>query len=412
MSSKWFKRLVLSGALLCALPALADTVTVNSQGVGHTRELARAEALKDAIMQVSGVSVDSETLQHLVSDQIAVGDKEQSMLRSQQEQHLQEKIRGVVSGFRVVDESKNPDGTINMTLEVDIEKYDVPGVDSNRRSISVQGFEVVKTGVCLGKKLSQDEMINAVTDAVQRALVTTRKFAILDRHGNAYDLEKQFIKDEDVKLSEQAKLGLNRGSDYIVSGKIRHMSIGETKRKLQLSDRVQVDRHARADIGFDLMMFATREIQLSSNVSVKLNENISGLSCNEIIARLSQKAASEIAKKATLSIFPPTVINTAGRMIYFNYGGDDINVGQTYNLYSKGDPIYDPYTKEPLGNVEELIGQVKVVEVKPKYSVATWVDPEQRAPVKEGDILRPYQAPKQKKSAPKKSMKSKISNEW
>ena len=327
---------------------------------------------------------------------------------------MQEKIRGVVSGFRVINESKNPDGTIHMTLEVDIEKYDVPGVNSNRRSISVQGFEVVKAGTCFGKKIQKDEIINAVTDAVQRALVTTRKFAILDRHGNAYDLEKQFIEGEDIKPSEQAKLGLNRGSDYIVSGKIRHLSIGETKRKLQLSDRVLVDRHARADIGFDLMMFATREIQLSSNVSVKLNENISGLSCNEIIARLSQKAATEIAKKATLSIFPPTVINTAGRMIYFNYGGDEINVNDVYNLYSKGIPIYDPYTKEPLGHTEELIGQVKVVEVKPKYSVATWIDPDLHTPIKEGDILRPYVQPKStKKVIPKnRSLKSKTSDEW
>ena len=409
MKLNWLKMLTLTSGILCAFPALATTYTVNSYGNGYSREMARTEALKDAIMQVTGVTVDAENLQHLLASESSVNGKENVDIQAKQSQVFKEQIRGVVTGFRIINESKQSDGTFVMNLEVDIEKYDIPGVDSNRRSITVQGFEVLKSGACFGKNISQNTMIQAVTDAVQRALVSTRKFAILDRHGKAYDLEKGFIQGEDVKRSEQAKLGLNRGSDYIVSGKIRHISIGETKHKLQLSNRTQIDRYARADIGFDLMMFATREIQLSSNVSVSLKQNISGLSCEEIVARLAQKAAAEIAHKATLTIFPPSVINTAGRMIYFNYGGDDITVGQIYNLYSKGDPIYDPYTKEPLGNVEELIGQVKVVEVKPKYSVATWVDLEQIAPVKEGDILRPYQAPKQKASAPKKS---KISNEW
>ena len=411
MSSKLLS-CIASGLLLLALPGFAETVTVSSQGTGHTREVARVEALKDAIMQVSGVSVDAETIQHLVSDQITVNDEEQSKLRSQQEQHLNEKIRGVVSGFRVLDESKDSNGLVRMTLEVDIEKYDMPGVDSNRRSISVQGFEAMKPGTCFNQKVPQGELVKIMTDAVQRALVTTRKFAILDRHGSAYNLEKEFIQNGDVKLTEQAKLSLNKGSDYIVSGKIRTVSISETRRKLQLSDRIQVERHARADVGFDLMLFATREIQLSSNVTVSLGENIAGLTCTEIVARLAEKAASEIARKAVLSIYPPTVINAAGRMIYFNYGGDEVHVGEIYNLYSKGEPIYDPYTKEPLGNVEDLVGRVQVVEVKPKYSVATWVDPGQRAPVKEGDILRPYKSPKPNPTPAKKSLKKKVSEEW
>ena len=415
MSSNWFKKVALTAALLCAFPALAATITVNSQGSAHTRELARAEALREAIMQVTGVSINTETVQHLVSDQIATNDKEETTIRARQEQYFRDKIKGVVTGFRVLQESKTPEGLIHLRLEVDIEKYDIPGVDSNRRSISVQAFEANGQGACFGRPISRDEQVRAITEAIQTALVTTRKFAILDRHGSGYEAEKKYIQGDNVRLAEKAKLGLNRGADYVVSGNVRHLSIGETKHKLQMTNRTQIDRHARADINFNVMMFATREIQLSGNVAVKLTEDISELSCNEIVARLAQKAASEVARRATLSIFPPTVINTAGRMIYFNYGGDEIRAGEVYNLFSKGDMVYDPYTKEPLGNVEELIGQVKVVEVKPKYSVATWVDPEMRTPVKEGDILRPYVESKPAKaSAPaeKKSLKSKAKDEW
>ena len=412
-SKKWLVGLALTGAIFCATSALAATVTVNSKGTAQTREMARANALKEAIMQVTGVSVDAEHLQHIASKRVSNDTSTKTKTASYSEQLLREKINGVVTGFRIIDESTTPNGMISMSLEVDIEKYDIPGVESNRRSISVQAFEAKGQGTCFGRPITRDEQVKAITEAIQTALVTTRKFAILDRHGNGYDAEKKFIQGDDVRLAEKAKLGLNRGADFVVSGNIRHMSIGETRHKLQMTNRTQIDRHARADVNFNVMMFATREIQLSGNVAVKLTEDISELSCNEIVARLSQKAASEVARRATLSIFPPTVINTAGRMIYFNYGGDEIRAGEVYNLFSKGEPIYDPYTKEPLGNVEELMGQVKVVEVKPKYSVATWVDSEMRAPVKEGDILRPYVAPKPTTATtPKQSLTSKAKAEW
>lgn len=412
MSSKLLSSLVLTSAFFCSLPSIAETITVSSQGTALTRQMARAEAIKDAIMQVSGVTLDAETLQYLASDQYSDGQKEETAIRTQQQQQLKEKIRGTVSSFRILDESKNSDGTITLRLEVAIEKYTPPGIESKRRSISVQGFDA-GNGICFGKKISEEDQIRAITEAVQTAFVTSRKFAILDRHSDAYKLEKDFINSGDTKASEQAKLGLNKGADYVVTGNVRYLKIDETKRKLQLSNGTQINREARADFGFNLMMFATREIQLSSNVSVKLTENINGLSCAEIVSRLTQKAASEIARKATQSIYPPKVINTAGRMIYFNYGGDEVKVGEIFNLYSEGEAIYDPYTKEPLGNVETLIARVRVVDVKPKYSVATWADSEERAPVKVGDILRPYQEPQQKASnPPKKSAKSRLKDEW
>lgn len=403
---------VLVGALFSMIVS-AETVTVNSQGTSSSFELARAEALKDAIMQVSGVHLDSDTVIHSILDQVSLNEKQDTFMNTSQAQSLREKIKGTVTGFRVLDQAKNPDGTVTVWLQVDMEKYKVPGPENKRRSISVQAFEANTVGKCFGKPITQSDQVKAITEAVQTSFVTSRKFAILDRHSDAYALEKQFINSEDVKITEQAKLGQNKGSDYIVSGTVRYVGADESRHKMQLSNSIRVSRQARAEFGFNLMAFATREIQLSSNVTVRLDENLNGLSCEEILNRLSQKAASEITRKATQSIYPPQIINYSGRMFYFNYGGDEVKLGEVYGLYSVGEAIYDPYTKEPLGNLEELVGLVKVVDVKPKYSIATWVDPQMNGPVKKGDILRPYVEPKQSSQPTvKKKLSKKLDDEW
>lgn len=399
--------LALAGTL-CALPAWASTITVESVGNGATREAARAEALKEAIMQVSGVTLDSETLQKISSVQQMTDADQRTGITATQDQTVRERIKGSVTGFRVLDEGRNPDGTVSMRLSVSIEKYDIPGVENRRRSIAVDGFSADKPGRCFGRPISESDMVRSVTGALQTAFVSSRKFAVLDRHSSAYGDEKAFIENGGTRIEEKAKLGLTRGADYIVTGTVKNVSVGETKRELKLSGGVQIDRWAKADFTMNVMMFATREVQLASNVSVKLDGNLSGMNCAEILNRLSEKAASEMARKASISIYPPKVIALNGGKVSFNYGGDEIRIGETYNVYSEGEPIIDPYTKEPLGREETLIGQVKVAEVKQKYSVASWVGKPAQT-IKIGDILRPAAPAKPK---PKPAKKKTEDDEW
>lgn len=390
--------------------SVAKPVVVEANGSGLTYKDAQTSALIDALHQVTGVHVDHETMNntfvHSSSDEKGV------QVETATQAVLKEKAKGAINSFRVVNrEQDKASGEYIVRLVVEVEKYDVPTTSNNRKSISVQAFDA-PVGVCFGKPLDPERLVTSLTDSAQTALSATRKFSVLDRHSDAYEQEKRFINSEDTKLSEQAKLGLLKGSDYILTGKIQNINIVGNHRKLKLSNKTVSSTSARADFIFNVMLFANREIQFSSRVHVDLKEGVNGLTCDEISDKLAHAAAVEVARQSTLAIFPPTVINVDGDDIHFNYGGNDIHLGDVYKVYTVGKEIIDPYTKESLGRTEKLIGKAKVTDVKAKVSVATMEKEGLGEKIQPGDILRPIAQEEKPKPAPKKKAGIVHKDEW
>jgi hypothetical protein len=63
-------------------------------------------------------------------------------------------------------------------------------------------------------------------------------------------------------------------------------------------------------------------------------------------------------------------------------------VGERYQLFAIGAPLIDPATTEKLGEAEELLGDVEIVRVNPRFSVAR-AKATLGGDAKAGDILRP-----------------------
>ena len=410
MIKKLFRSVLLVGMLTSiGLTCSAKEITVQAQGRGQTYEEARTEALRDAIMQVSGVAIDSDTVQKIASfsrnDQNGNVNIDETLFN----QKLREQLKGYIKSFRIVNQSKQQN-EILLNLSVTVERYEMPGINDTRRSISVQAFEA-SPGICFGKNVSAETLTEGITEALQTAFVNTRKFSVLDRHSDAYQQEKEFLQtNPDVQISEQARLGLNKGSDYVLTGDVRNVRITQTNRKSQLANRTISTRSAHADVVFNLMLFATRQIKFSEAVTVDFSNNLGGKDCQQIMDEMFRQAAKEVAAKATLAIYPPIVVSYDGEDIIFNYGGSDIKVGTKYNLYRTGKVIYDPYTKESLGRQEKLLGTVTVVDVMPKASIARFDNPKANLEARQGDILRPVQKAPASKTAKKK--KSDLEDEW
>lgn len=410
MIKKLFRSVLLVGMLTSiGLTCSAKEITVQAQGRGQTYEEARTEALRDAIMQVSGVAIDSDTVQKIASfsrnDQNGNVNIDETLFN----QKLREQLKGYIKSFRIVNQSKQQN-EILLNLSVTVERYEMPGINDTRRSISVQAFEA-SPGICFGKNVSAEILTEGITEALQTAFVNTRKFSVLDRHSDAYQQEKEFLQtNPDVQISEQARLGLNKGSDYVLTGDVRNVRITQTNRKSQLANRTISTRSAHADVVFNLMLFATRQIKFSEAVTVDFSNNLGGKDCQQIMDEMFRQAAKEVAAKATLAIYPPIVVSYDGEDIIFNYGGSDIKVGTKYNLYRTGKVIYDPYTKESLGRQEKLLGTVTVVDVMPKASIARFDNPKANLEARQGDILRPVQQAPASKTTKKK--KSDFEDEW
>ena len=100
----------------------------------------------------------------------------------------------------------------------------------------------------------------------------------------------------------------------------------------------------------------------------------------------SPLAATKIAGKISLSIFPIKVINVKDDTVYLNYGSSVLTKcswGNPESCYLKivelGEGFVDPDTGEVLGAEEEYIGAVEVIEPKGKFTIAK---------ILEGDISR------------------------
>ena len=322
-------------------------------------------------------------------------------------------INGYISGYQVVSSIKDDDGTYQVDMVVEIEKYEVPGQDNNRRGIAVLGFKAEKSS-CMGANLAADRQIEGITDALVNAFTATRKFSVLDRDNeDVYALEKSLVLSEDAKRSEIAKLGQVKGTDYIVTGTIKSLNISANKRKIALSGDTFTTYSASAVIDFRLLAFATRQVKFASSVRVSLgNSEISGKKCQDILSLLMQKAAAQIVDRCIENIYPPLIVNINGNNIYLNIGGENIKKGSLYAVYSVGEKIIDPYTGESLGAEETQIATLRISEVKPKYSVGI-LESGDIAKIKKGQICRYLNPTPKTTTKNKKPIKKKISeDEW
>ena len=408
---------IICGICFWGIQAEAKIVSVEVTGYGANHKLAVIEGLKEAIAQVSGISVnavDTMSLSSIVAEQTN-DDKTSSKQHFSKETQsgILTQVNGYVSGYQVVSSIKDDDGTYQVEMIVEIEKYEVPGQDNNRRGIAVLGFKAEKA-FCMGTSLTADKQIESVTDALVNALTATRKFSVLDRDNeDVYNLEKSLVLSEDAKRSEIAKLGNVKGTDYIVTGTVKSLSINSNKQKIALTGDTFTTYSASVSIDFKLLAFATRQVKFASSVRVSLgNSEISGKKCQDILLLLMQKAASQIVDKCIENIYPPLIVNVKGNNVYLNIGGENIKKGSLYAVYSVGEKIIDPYTGESLGAEETQIATLRISEVKPKYSVGT-LESGEITDIKKGQICRSFTPAPKASAKSKKTIKKKISeDEW
>lgn len=415
-----FNKLCAALVLAAAFCTEAKVVTVETSGFGASPDEARINALRDAIMQVTGTELNVEAVSVLQSalhseTENGVGTQTVAVDKASQ-QSIIENTKGYVEGFRVLSRNKNPDGTYEVMLSVDIDKYDVKGVTDERRSIAVQGIGVEGACRCFGKSLPAARVASGLEEALRTDLVGTRKFAVLKRGDAGVVLEREALRDENVHARERNRLGLGRGADYVISGTIKNFSVEESKRTVKLTGDVLTSRSAMLTAQLDLSFVATDQVKFSKTVTVRLSDKeIGGRNCEEVLALASSRAARVMVHDATRDIYPPMIVSVTGGRFMVNYGNEDLKKGDTFVVNAMGEKIIDPYTKESLGREEVPVAKGRIVDTKPKYSVLELIEGDP-ALVKTGSVLRP--APEEKKPEPKAapskkaSLKAKMDEIW
>lgn len=227
------------------------------------------------------------------------------------------------------------------------------------------------------------------------ALVNCRKFDVLERE-RLSDVAKEldFGESEYADVAKCVQLGQLLNADYVVIPTIRNMYIMYEERDVPYVGGTS--REYRAQIGTQVRVVdvATSRIA-SSNIGesdFKEREPRRDIDKVKFAVNLLSNIYTDSAKKETEAIidavYPIKVLALNGGDITINRGKGSLEVGEKLALFRGGELLVDPDTNEVLGSQEIGIGQIEVVDVKPKFSVARIIALEEGQAVQKRDIAR------------------------
>jgi hypothetical protein len=191
-----------------------------------------------------------------------------------------------------------------------------------------------------------------------------REMELLDKQ----DRNKCLFYFSSISVDDMGKIGNEISADFIIVGSIEDFKTEKTTTKILTDDSTKIVREsAIININYRVVDVTTK--QISNSDSIKIKMSIKG-GVNEAISEISSRAAKDLGEEVLFSIYPVLVEKVDGPDLYFGQGGKQFKNGDVYEIFEKGEKIYDSYTKQPLGNVESPRGKVKVVSVTNNFTKA------------------------------------------
>lgn len=365
-----------------------EQVTTTATGSGMSPGAALNDALKLAIMQVNGATVQANSSNASMFEQVTAtldvdstaGSGSASMKATMQGQAFAEQIisqsKGVVSSFKVVDVTSpfSKGGLYKVEIEARIAKFKAPA-DSGKIKIVVAPLRSEQASFNIGARaVPAQEVLAPIRQQIIDALSQTGRFTVLDRQfeGELQD-ELNMITSGNSPSSDLAKLGQALSADLVWVGVVNEFAYQRHARKLQTSDRELVSYAGAWSVSQRMINLATRQILQSTTLRGEppaIAATTLGSNFNESQTLKNMQAA--IVKQATEAIllrtFPISIVERDGENVVLSQGGNAVVENGRYRVYLQGKEIKDPQTGQSLGNMEKLCCDVRIERVTPKLS--------------------------------------------
>ncbi len=350
--------------------AQLETVSVNAKGYGDGPESALNSALTQAIGQVNGRSIDSDTL--LTTTEKSTTKNEDSDYLSSRDfkESIKSKTKGVVESYSIISNAKDEaTGMWVAEISAQISRFKT-SKSANRKRIAVIDL-IGRQGCCSTSEgqLNPEVVAYEVSSAISNFLVQSRKFTVLDRsfQGFAEEERNTLKSSENMPVKELAKLGQELFADMILVGNLNSIRLQKAQRKMKTSDRVI--EYLAGNIATNIRIIDTATGQIKFSSSMRINPKDLDLSLSSDIFTISKKVGARVGFTVLNAIYPIQVTGVTEKiMVDLNTGGDVVSVGQVFDLMQLGEKIKDSYTKESLGKRETKIGTVEITQVSPKQS--------------------------------------------
>ena len=275
---------------------------------------------------------------------------------------LVDETKGGVKTYQILEKKKNEQGWIEVKIKAEVASFELPP-EASRVRIAVFPFKVFNAQ---GDKEKLQRLIN---QEVNNYFVQTRKFAILDRsYLEEVAKEKSKILDGSAPAIEMAKIGNEISADFIIVGSVEDFKTEKTVTKVLTDESTKITREsATLNLNYRVLDVTTKQISNSDTIKLKISSKGGP---NEAMSEIALRVAKNMGEEVLFSIYPVLVEKIDGQDLYLGQGGKQFKTGDIYEVFEKGDKIYDSYTKEAIGNIESPSGKVQITSVSSNMSKA------------------------------------------
>jgi len=353
-----------------------DVVTVNAKGNGASAAEAVDEAIRFALKQANGQTVDLSSEQFKVTLSLARGKDAEALRANAFAEHIVQSAGGAITGFKV-NRLDGPDsrGFYQADIAADVAKFTPAAADSKKLKIVIAPLRFdTDTFAVGGRSVAADKVAEDLRQQILAALTNTGRFTVLDRDlGGEVAQELDLISSGQAPRAEFGKLGQAMSADVVWVGKISAFAYDRHARKLQTSDRELVSYSGGWAVSQKLVNVATRQVMLSESLrgeapSVAATTLGTGVDGGRVSEGMQNDIASRIVQGIVSRTFPVTVVSLEGNAAVLSQGGQAVREGARYRLVYMGKEMFDPQTRQSLGRVESDCCEIVVDRVMPNMA--------------------------------------------
>ena len=362
--------------MLASKGAISNTieyVDVKAKGIGSSYTEALNNSLSNAIAQVNGRSIETQTSLKKISQSISTNLDSSYYSSKEFQKKIKEQTQGYVSSFSVISEEKSSNNVVKIIISAKIGKFKLKK-SAQRKRIAVMPFYYFdKSFKLMNNVVSNNKIDDLLIQSLVSYLVQTRKFTVLDRE-YFYDMnsELNIIKNNQTNIEETVKLGQKIFSDYIMVGTLQNLFTEEKIIKIKNSNNSVSSKKAYIEFNYRIIDVPTSQIMFSDDYKGVFD--IEDIDIISLEGDIIKKASLEIGSTILNAIYPLRLEKISGNTVYIGQGGLEIEVGEEYTIIELGERIKDSYTNEYIGREQKEVGKLIISQVSSKLSSGKIVD--------------------------------------
>jgi len=346
-----------------------ETVEVETEGVGPTRNAAILDALNLAVRKTNGTPIVGLTVSS--NGHSAIGDFNVTL------DNVVTVTQGAVTRFDILSE-KGGGKTWRVKVKAGVAKVKGSAAASMPKVVIAPAR--ARTGVFTvgDEALSAQDAGAGVHAAIADSLGRSNRFFVIDRaFDDALDAEAANITAGNANPAELAKLGQRLTADILIQPDIRRLEYRKSSRTLHYSGRELRSYAGGADIAFNVVNVATGQLILSKTYTVTFpatpptvrgQQAIGGSAVSGLLATLAEQFTREFVQKN----FPVSIVKMDGATVTLSQGDPAVTVGTVYDVISLGEELKDPQTGQSLGRLESPVGMVTVTKATDRIAFGTF----------------------------------------